>query len=164
MYQRILVPVADDATSDAGLDEAIRLARVAGGAIRLLHLVNELPYVGEAALYAASPADDARGALQRGADLLAARVRRAVLAGVDVDTLLVEGSGQRLAEVVGAQVAAWPAELVVLGTHGRHGLARAVLGSEAEQIVRRSTVPVLLVRHEDDGDALVKSAREAAEA
>lgn len=164
MYQRILVPVADDAVSDAGLDEAIRLARLGGGAVRLLHLVNELPYIGEAALYVTAPSDDARGALQRGADLLAVRVRRAVLAGVEVDTLLVEGSGQRLAEVVGAQVAAWPADLVVLGTHGRHGIARAVLGSEAEQIVRRSTVPVLLVRHDADGDTAVKSAREAAEA
>ena len=38
------------------------------------------------------------------------------------------------------------ADLIVLGTHGRRGLRRAVLGSDAEQVVRRSPVPVLLVR------------------
>jgi len=164
MYQRILVPVADDATSDAGFQEALRLARLGGGAIRLLHLVTELPYIGEAAMYGISAADESRSALQRGADLLAVRVQRAVLAGIEVDTLLVEGSGQRLADVVDSQVAAWPADLVVLGTHGRHGLARAVLGSEAEQIVRRSSVPVLLVRHDDGEDVAAPRAAEAAAA
>ena len=45
-----------------------------------------------------------------------------------------------------AEAASWPAHLIVLGTHGRRGLRRAVLGSDAEQVVRRSSVPVLLVR------------------
>jgi nucleotide-binding universal stress UspA family protein len=164
MYQRILVPVEATVTSDAGLDEAIRMARLGGATLRLLHLVTELPFIGEAALYGSSPTEQSRLAVQGGADLLAACARRVSSAGVDVDTLLIEGSGQRLADVVSAQAVAWPADLVVLGTHGRHGIARAVLGSEAEQVVRRAAVPVLLVRHDPDDGAGSSVAKEAAAA
>jgi nucleotide-binding universal stress UspA family protein len=44
------------------------------------------------------------------------------------------------------EVAEWPADLIVLGTHGRRGVGRMLLGSDAEQVLRTATVPVLLVR------------------
>jgi nucleotide-binding universal stress UspA family protein len=44
-------------------------------------------------------------------------------------------------------VKAGNADVVVLGTHGRRGIGRMLLGSDAEQVVRKTTVPVLLVRH-----------------
>ena len=50
------------------------------------------------------------------------------------------------APFVTAQAASWGAELIVLGTHGRRGVGRLFMGSDAENIVRRATVPVLLVR------------------
>jgi len=46
MYAKILVLVDGSSTSDAGLDEAIRLARMSGGRIRLMHFVDEVPYSG----------------------------------------------------------------------------------------------------------------------
>jgi len=51
-----------------------------------------------------------------------------------------------LSDLVGDQAKAWNADLVVIGTHGRRGVNRLMLGSDAEQIVRTSPVPVLLVR------------------
>ena len=45
MYQRILVPIDGSPTSDLGLDEAIALARLTGGSIRLLHILDELVFV-----------------------------------------------------------------------------------------------------------------------
>ena len=66
--------------------------------------------------------------------------------GAEVDSVLVESAGRKLHEIVNEHAQAWGAEAIVLGTHGRRGLRRAVLGSDAEQVVRRSSVPVLLVR------------------
>jgi nucleotide-binding universal stress UspA family protein len=51
-----------------------------------------------------------------------------------------------VADQVLRQAAEWPAELIVLGTHGRRGLPRLLMGSDAEQIIRLATMPVLMVR------------------
>ena len=67
-------------------------------------------------------------------------------AGIPVEITLFDSLSGRLCERVAEQVNAWSADLIVLGTHGRRGVGRALLGSDAEQIVRSSTVPVLLVR------------------
>jgi nucleotide-binding universal stress UspA family protein len=146
MYARILVPIDGSPTSEAGLAEAIRLARVSGGRIRLMHLVDELPYIPEASMYGAVVPDLTKPARDRGVALLERWSARVVQAGVEVDTVLLEGVAAHLVERVNEQVHAWKAEVIVLGTHGRHGLGRAMLGSDAEQIVRHAGVPVLLVR------------------
>lgn len=51
-----------------------------------------------------------------------------------------------------AQAKDWPADLIVLGTHGRRGLTRLVMGSDAERVLRRSPVPVLMVRDQPEID------------
>jgi len=66
--------------------------------------------------------------------------------GIAVDTVLLDTLGARLCELVVAQVTEWGADVIVLGTHGRRGMERVLLGSDAEQIVRTATVPVLLIR------------------
>src|SRR5665811_84491 len=76
---------------------------------------------------------------------------RAVAAGVTVDTLQVECFATRTSEIVIAQAQTWKADLIVLGTHGRRGIGRLLMGSDAEQIVRGATVPVLLVRAAEVG-------------
>ena len=60
--------------------------------------------------------------------------------------MLLERVGGQAAVLVIEQALEWPAELIVMGTHGRKGLKRIVLGSDAEYVVRHATVPVLLVR------------------
>jgi nucleotide-binding universal stress UspA family protein len=60
--------------------------------------------------------------------------------------MLVEARGRRVADAIVAQAKKWKADVIVIGTHGREGLARVVLGSDAELVVRESPVPVLLVR------------------
>lgn len=152
MYSRILVPVDGSPTSDAGLDEAIRLARLSGGRIRLAHLVDELPYLPESATFGATVPEVNRPAVERGDRLLRRRRARVADEGLAVDTVQEEGIGKPLAEFVCEQVDAWQADVIVLGTHGRRGMSRLLLGSGAEQIVRRANVPVLLVRFTDRGD------------
>ena len=69
-------------------------------------------------------------------------------AGITVDTQLVEAFGGRAGEHILQAAQEWPADIIVCGTHGRRGLRRIVLGSDAEYLVRRSPVPILLVRAE----------------
>jgi len=66
--------------------------------------------------------------------------------GVKVDTLLFDSLATRVSDTVVEQAKAWDADLIVIGTHGRRGVKRLMLGSDAEQIVRMAPVPVLLVR------------------
>jgi len=74
----------------------------------------------------------------------ATRVVRA--ADVEVDSRLIEALGAEAGEYVIDEARSWPAELIVCGTHGRRGVRRMVMGSDAEYILRRSPVPVLMVR------------------
>ena len=98
MYARILVPVDGSATSEAGLAEAIRLARMRGGRIRLMHLVDELPYVPDGTAYGLTVPDLAKPARDRGAAMLERWSARVAQAGIEVDTMLLEGLGVPLSD------------------------------------------------------------------
>lgn len=145
MYPNILVPVDGSPTSAQGLDEAIRLAVSLGSHIRLLHVVNEMvvltPEVAAAAL--SDLLDLLRTQGQAILKTAEAPVRKA---GVPVDMTLIEALGGRAGDHVVAHAQTWPADLIVCGTHGRRGLRRALMGSDAEYILRHSPVPVLMVR------------------
>ncbi len=149
MYQRILVPVDGSPPSDAGLTRAIEMAKLTGGQLRLLHVTDPMPFAFSAEGYAAM-ASDVLALLRRAGDEVLQKARqRVVQEGVAVDTVLFDGLGAGLCDRVCDQVKAWEAELIVIGTHGRRGLARALLGSDAERILRSATVPILLVRAAD---------------
>jgi nucleotide-binding universal stress UspA family protein len=66
--------------------------------------------------------------------------------GVEATTILVETTQRDAAGTIVAQARKRRVDLIVLGTHGRRGMLRLVLGSDAEQVVRTAPVPVLLVR------------------
>jgi nucleotide-binding universal stress UspA family protein len=146
MYQRILVPFDGSPTSTRGLDEAIQLAALTAGTLRLVHMVDDLLYVTGFESYSVYASDIIPLMRDAGRKILATGQARAEKAGVKVDTLLLEGVAPRLSDLVADQASAWGADLIVIGTHGRRGVGRWLLGSDAEQIVRTAPVPVLLVR------------------
>ena len=146
MYERILVPVDGSATSNLGLDEAIELAKLTGAQIRLLHVVDEMPFVMSADGYGATSADVLKILREDGAAILQNARSRVRDSSVAVDTVLYESFSGRICQKVVDEANEWKADLVVLGTHGRRGVERLVLGSDAEQIARTAPVPVLLVR------------------
>ena len=146
MYKHILVPVDGSPTSTQGLGEALRLAHMSGGQVRLLHLVDTLSLALTLGAYGAFSGDIAEDLRKEGQKILKDCRQQALDAGVPVDVVMEEGTRGRLAELVQEQVRSWPADVVVLGTHGRRGVGRMVLGSDAEQVVRSCPVPVLLVR------------------
>ena len=164
MYQRILVPIDGSTTSDRGLAEAIAVARMSGGSIRLLHVLDQLVFVTgfeTGATYLNTVLPQLRQHSER---ILGAGRERAAAAGIDIDTRCVECFARRTSDIIVEQAALWPADLIVLGTHGRRGVGRVMLGSDAEQVLRMASVPVLLVRSADDGARLPASPPPAAEA
>lgn len=145
MYKRILVPVDGSPTSRRGMEEAVNLAKTLGAAVRLVHIVDETP------LTLNPETASATGSLMEqfaanGRQVLAEAEAAAKAAGIPVSTSMHENIAGRVADRVLEEAASWPADLVVMGTHGRRGLSHAVLGSDAEAVVRSATVPVLLVR------------------
>jgi nucleotide-binding universal stress UspA family protein len=85
---------------------------------------------------------------EAGEKLLANRVTTARAAGVNVDAKLIkiEMYGERIYDVIEEQSKQWPADLIVIGTHGRRGARHLMLGSVAEGLIRVTTKPVLLIR------------------
>jgi nucleotide-binding universal stress UspA family protein len=144
MYKRILVPIDGSATAALGLQEAIKLAKCYGSQLRLINIVDELPVVSPPV--AAATADLVIAQLRSAGDsILEDGERAAREAGVQVDSKLLEEMGSQVGVYILREAEAWPADLIVCGTHGRRGIRRVVMGSDAEYVVRRSSVPVLLV-------------------
>lgn len=69
--------------------------------------------------------------------------------GIMPESVFVETVGRPVAEVITEQARKWRADLIVLGTHGRRGIRRLVMGSDAEGVVRSTRLPVLLIRAPD---------------
>ncbi len=67
-------------------------------------------------------------------------------AGVGVQKRLLQADGERIANVIVEEARRWPADLIVIGTHGRSGFSRILFGSVAEGVVHTADVPVLLIR------------------
>ena len=142
-YKRILVPVDGSATSNTGLDEALKLARDGPSRIRLVHIIDDtLAFSSPDGAGVNYVLDALRKAGRDALEIAANRVRRAKL---DAETDLVENLTGRVADAIVEQAKRWRADLIVMGTHGRRGFDRLLIGSNAELVVRHSPVPVLLI-------------------
>lgn len=145
MYAKILVPVDGSETSTLGLNEAIKIAKTQGSQLRVVHIVNEyiLDYTYTPSMYADNLIESIRKAGRTVLDVARTAAQRE---GVTAECVLLESIGGVAAELIVALAKEWSADLIVMGTHGRRGLLQVALGSDAEQVLRTATVPVLLVR------------------
>ncbi len=140
-FERILVPTDFGESSSRAVDVAVALAEKLDASLTLLHTY-EIPTYAYAGLafapddYLSAVADAAKRDLEAVLAKVRARMPR-------VKALLRQGEPR--AEILAA-IHETNADLVVMGTHGRHGLSRAFLGSVAEATVRSSSVPVLTTR------------------
>jgi len=145
MYKKILVPVDGSSASNRGLGEAIRVAKFCGATIRLLHVVNELiidPAYPPLINYA-----DLLEVLRTGGKKILATSEALVREHkVACESQLVEVLGKQAARSIIADAEQSGADLIVMGTHGRRGIRRLALGSDAELVLRHASVPILLVR------------------
>jgi nucleotide-binding universal stress UspA family protein len=159
MYQKILVPVDGSPTSSRGLQEAIKLAKLTGAQLRLMHVVDEISFATGMEAATMMTGEMLQLLREGGEQILKKAKARVEKAGLRVDTVLCDSFAGRVCDQVIEQATKWRAGLIVLGTHGRRGMGRLLLGSDAEMIVRMAAVPVLLVRAKEEAAPGEKTAR-----
>ena len=148
MYTRILVAVDSSDTASKALGEAIRLAGALQAKLCITHALDE----GSLAQHALGigtfiDADKVKKEMRAAAEkLLDAAVATAAAAGVTAERRLTESERKRPAEQIVDAATDWRADLVVVGTHGRRGVERLLVGSVAENLTRMSTTSLLMVR------------------
>lgn len=149
MYKNIMLAVDNSASSRRATEEAVRMAALAEAMVHAVYVVDKSAlfnyggyYDPEALLEAMR--SDGKKALERAHETLAAGDTRSEEEIIETESLAdhVENALQRYALRCGAN-------LVVMGTHGRRGVQRLVLGSVAERFLRFSSCPVMLVRAQD---------------
>ncbi|SEL41223.1 universal stress protein [Haloferax larsenii] len=140
MYDRILVPTDGSDAAAAGAEAAVALARRFDAELSVVHVLNPNEH----------PPDDADGpedTTQWGNEAVDEVVEIATDAGLEATGDVLEHDDS-IPETILAYAASHDVDCIVMGTTGRTGLGRYVLGSVAEQTVRASSVPVVTV-HED---------------
>jgi nucleotide-binding universal stress UspA family protein len=145
MYRRILVPIDGSDAASRGLSEALRLAAPWGSTIRLLHVICADP-LPEAQSGRADAEGHRRSLGERARNLLSSAASAAGNAGVAIETQVRELERGRPAGAILDDASSSRCDLIVMGTHGRSGLGHDVIGTNAEEVVRKSPVPVLSVR------------------
>ena len=128
------------------MQEAIKLAGEFQAQLRIVHVLDIVSL--NVRLESPNPIEIWDVMIKGGQEILREAGAVANEAGVTVETGLIEIDtlGRRIPEMIAADADAWPADLIVIGTHGRRGLSHLLLGSVAEGVVRVATKPVLLIR------------------
>ena len=144
MFKHILVPVDGSETSLAAVDKAIGLAKAFGSTVTAIYVIDPYPFTGVGADFAYGQ-DQYLGAAKAEANAAVEAVaQRLTAAGLKADTRIVEAHAvwrgiADAAEAVGA-------DLVVMGSHGRRGLEKLVLGSVTQSVLTQTQLATLVVR------------------
>ncbi|MCL9684869.1 universal stress protein [Legionella maioricensis] len=145
-YQRIMVAVDGSDTSRLAVQEAIQMAKSMRSNLQIINVVDEnfISYCDIFTVYdqlISSCKEQGQNILNTMGELV--RKSKITCECRLIELKLYEG---RIAEKIAAEAEAWPADLLIIGTHGRRGFSHLFLGSVAEDIIRIASMPVLLVR------------------
>lgn len=144
MYTRILVAVDGSNTSRRAFEAALALAKSHGAVLRPFYVVENTPMYFEAPGY--DPSILRNRLIEEGKELRAEFAKEMAEQGVKGDPAVSEASSLGdVSDIVLKAAAEFNADLLVMGTHGRRGVQRLILGSVAEGCVRQATIPVLLI-------------------
>lgn len=147
MYTTILVPLDGSETAEAALEEARRLAALCKARVRLLHVL-DMAALSDGFENAQAYVETTRPLAMKQAGEILERARESLVkSGLEADTEIEEAIGTRVSDAIVARAGACKADIIVMGTHGRRGVGRLLMGSDAERVARTSPVPVMLVRH-----------------
>ncbi|KAB2876575.1 MAG: universal stress protein [Burkholderiaceae bacterium] len=144
MFSRVLFPTDGSDVSLSAAGAAITMAKLGGAPLQPVYVVEPYPFTG---IGVARPAgfDDYMAASRRAAAIGFERIERLAGAqGVRCEPLTVEHS--RAAEGIVETAQSIGADLIVMGSHGRSGVAKLVLGSVATKVLQLSPIPVLVVK------------------
>jgi nucleotide-binding universal stress UspA family protein len=144
MFQKIVMPTDGSDVSLLAAERAVELARLARGALLVVHVVEPYPYSGIGAASSAGLNEH----LAQARTLAAAAFDRVRLlaerSGVAIETAMLEGD--RPAEQIVEAARTAGADQIVMASRGRTGAARLLLGSVAARVLELSPVPVLVVK------------------
>lgn len=148
MYQRILLAVDGSHSSDLALCQAITVAKATGSEVKVLFVADDSDVFFSVASYDANKLMES--ILAVGRDALAAAAKRLSEAGIPHSTKILEKpvSPGQISTTIVEEADRWSADLIVIGTHGRRGFRRLIMGSVSEGVVHKSNKPVLMVRSE----------------
>lgn len=144
MFKHILVPVDGSPTSMLAVSKAAGLAKAFGSAVTAVYVIDPYPFTGVGADFAYGQAQYINAATAEANVALDAAKQAMADAGVAVTTVI--GEGHAVHEGIVRALESSGADLVVIGSHGRRGLERLVLGSVTQRVLGVVHVPVLVVR------------------
>ncbi len=144
MYKHLLVPLDGSPTSEAALTQAIALAKTCGAALTVMMVFDPFPYIAAAAEYGsyqAQLAEDLRLEAQQTVDAACTRVEAA---GLPLASHVIDA--QTVWRAILDVALSDKADLIVMGSHGRSGLDKLVMGSVTQRVLQHTHLPVLVVR------------------
>ena len=142
VFRRLLVPVDGSAPSRSALDLAISLATALGASIALCHVRDVVAPPADAAGFAMEQlAEEADAA---GEAILAAAKQHVEAANLTVDAMMPTGP---VADAIVGAAARCNADAIVMATHGRTGVSRALFGSRTDEVLRAAKIPVIIAPH-----------------
>ena len=144
MFKHILVPVDGSATSQLAVDKAIGLAKAFDSKVTAIFVVDPYPFTGVGTDFAYGQAEYLSAATAEAHAAINAAKVIFEAAGVTVDTSVVEAHAAWRGVVEAAS--GLEADLIVMGSHGRSGLEKLVLGSVTQAVLSHTHLPVLVVR------------------
>ena len=144
MFKHILVPVDGSGTGLAAVAKAVELAKVFDSWITLVHVIDQYPFVGVGTDYAFGQNEYLNAATVNANHALETAETLVTAAGLRCTRQVVEGHVMEDGILRAAKAA--NADLIVMGSHGRHGIEKLLLGSVTQRVLSHTTLPVLVVR------------------
>ncbi|MDO5086079.1 MAG: universal stress protein [Comamonadaceae bacterium] len=144
MFKHILVPVDGSATALAAVEKAAAVAKAFGSEVTAIYVIDPYPFTGVGAEFAYGQDQYLSAATAEANAAIGAVASQMNAAGVPVQTRVVESHSAWRGILEAAESAG--ADLIVMGSHGRRGLEKLVLGSVAQRVLANAKLPVLVVR------------------
>jgi len=144
MFKHILVPVDGSPTSMKAVAKAAGLAKTFGSAVTVLYVIDPYPFTGVGADFAYGQAQYLTAATAMANAALDAAKKELHDEGVEAETVV--GGGHAVQEGISRALESTGADLIVMGSHGRRGIEKLVLGSVTQRVLGAVHVPVLVVR------------------
>ncbi len=144
MFKHILVPVDGSETAQKAAEKAAGLAKAFGSSVTVIYVIDPYPFTGLGSDFAYGQAEYLSAATAEAEQAIQAAKQTLQQAGVTPQTRVVEEHSTWRGILNAAQTTS--ADLIVMGSHGRHGLEKIVLGSVAQRVLSHAHLPVFVVR------------------
>lgn len=144
MFKHILVPVDGSETAQKAVEKAAGLAKAFGSAVSVIYVIDPYPFTGLGSDFAYGQAEYLSAATAEAEQAIEAARQTLTQAGITPTTKVVEEHATWRGILDAAKT--FGADLIVMGSHGRHGLEKVVLGSVAQRVLSQAHLPVFVVR------------------